>query len=428
MKMEATMIKKVTAREIIASNGFPTVEALVKLEDGSEGRASVPFGSSAGSHEASVHLDEDERFQGRGAQEAVNHIVATIGPRLEGMDAGDQRIIDETMIALDGTDRKERFGGNAILAVSLAVAKAAAVSDDVPLYQHIRHQFNVDVPASLPLPRPMAVSIEGGKHAHNSTDIQEYCLTAINPAMDVAESLRAVLESYHELKKLLEADGLSTNVGNEGAFAPEGIEDNTKPLEYLTRSIEAAGYEPGVDIGIAIDAAASEFYRDGEYYLSIESDDPVSVDSLLELYTSWMEEFPIVSYEDMFAEDDWEAWQALLPLCREHEVELIGDDLTVTNTKRLQMAIERDAISAILIKLNQIGTLTETVDACKLARDHQMHTVPSHRGGGETTDTSMIDLAVAVGSSFVKVGPTRGERTVKYNRLLEIAAELVDQK
>ncbi len=419
--MTDTVLSKITAREIIASNGYPTVEAHVTLVDGSHGRASVPFGSSAGSHEASVLLDQDERYDGRGARQAVNNITTTIAPRLEGMDALDQRAIDEAMILLDGTDRKERFGGNAILAVSLAVAKAAAAQSGVELYQYIRKTFDISLPETAVFPQPMAVSIEGGKHAHNSTDLQEYCLTAINPDFDTATSLQAVLESYHQLKQLLAADGLSVNVGNEGAFAPEGIADNTKPLDYLTRAIEAAGYEPGKDLGIAIDAAASEFYRDGQYYLSLESEDPVSVEALRSLYTGWMEDYPIVSFEDMYAEDDWEAWEALRPVCEEHDVELIGDDLTVTNVKRLQLAIDRDAITAVLVKLNQIGSLTETIDACLMAIEHNMATVPSHRGGGETTDTSMVDLAVAVGSRYLKVGPTRGERTAKYNRLLELA-------
>lgn len=435
-------IKKITAQEILASGGYPTVQVEVELESGEKGRASVPYGASAGSHEATVLNDGDtSRYGGKGVLQAIENINTEISPRLIGINADDQRNIDKLMIDLDGTPNKARLGGNAILAVSLAVANAAANKKNIPLYKYIAETFQTGInfgsnPGSksnlninpepsfdtTTLPSPMIVVIEGGKHADDSTDLQEYCISAIGKE-SVAERVRKAIESYHALKTILKENNLSTNVGNEGAFAPNGLPSNEAPLNFIVEAIKKAGYNPGGDLGISIDAAASEFYKDGKYNLSIENKSLTSLE-LIEYYKGWFEKYPIVSLEDMLDEDDWENWPIMTALAKEHSVDHIGDDLTVTNIKRLQKAIDLKAISSILIKLNQIGTLSETVDCCMLAKQNGMMTVVSHRGGGETNDTSMVDLAVAVGSKFIKVGPTRGERVSKYNRLMEIEREL----
>jgi enolase len=268
----------------------------------------------------------------------------------------------------------------------------------------------------------MVVVIEGGKHAHNTTDLQEFCISAV--AQDsVKENVRKVMESYHALAKILQANNLSTNVGNEGAFAPNGIPTNEAPFSYITQAIEQAGYQPGQDLSISIDAAASEFFKDNKYNLTIENKSLTAAE-LISYYEAWLKKYPIVTMEDMLHEDDWENWPILNAVCQQYSVGHIGDDLTVTNSTRLQRAIDLKAITAILIKLNQAGSLTETVDTCMLARKNNLMSVTSHRGGGETNDATMVDLAVAVGSRFIKVGPTRGERVSKYNRLMEIEREL----
>lgn len=415
-------IAKIDAYEIIASGGLPSVAAEVSLENGLVGKASVSYGASAGSHEASVIFDGDKkRFSGKGMLQVVTNIKTKITPTLVGLEIADQRKIDQTMINFDSTQQKSNLGGNAILAVSLAAARAGAAALNKPLYRHIIDTYQTQ-PNLSKLPQPMMVAIEGGKHASNSTDLQEYCLTATG-SMNTAESVRATLESYHALKTILKTAGYSTNVGNEGAFAPDGIANNELPLEYLTQAIKTAGYKPGSDVSISIDAAASEFFRDGKYQLTLENK-ALSSDELIAYYQPWLTKYPIASIEDMLSEDDWQGWIKLNALANQNKIMHIGDDLTVTNSKRLQMAIEQKAINAILIKLNQIGTLTETVDCCLLAQKHGLATVPSHRGGGETNDTAMVDLAVAVGSRFIKCGPTRGERVAKYNRLIAIEREL----
>jgi enolase len=415
-------IKSINSYEILASGGYPSLETRAELESGAIGIASVPYGSSAGSHEAAVLLDGDkQRYNGKGMLKAISNVNDVIAPEVVGMDANDQEAIDRKMIELDGTENKSRLGGNAILSVSLAVAKAMANEKKIGLYEHVKEVYKIDNNFST-LPQPMMVVIEGGKHADDTTDLQEYCISSIS-ADSVKEGVRHVVESYHSLKKILKKNNLSTNVGNEGAFAPNGIPSNEAPFEYIVDAIKEAGYAPGEDLAISVDAAASEFYKDGKYNLSIENRS-LSADELTAYYEEWLKKYPITTLEDMHDEDDWEAWPKMLQLCEKHHVELIGDDLTVTDIKRLQMAIDKKAISAILIKLNQIGTLTETVETCLLAREHNMMTVFSHRGGGETNDASMVDVAVAVGSSFIKVGPTRGERISKYNRLMEIEREL----
>ncbi len=415
-------ITSLSAHEVLASGGFPTLEVTVRLDSGETGIASVPYGASAGSHEATVLVDADEtRWLGQGMLQAAQNVITRLAPVVQGMNASDQRKIDETMIALDGTPNKAQLGGNAILAVSLAVARAAASALKKPLYQHIIDTYQTGVDLQV-LPHPMVVAIEGGKHADNTTDLQEFCFLGLEPKSP-AESIRVALECYHSLKKVLHAEGLSTNVGNEGAFAPSNIAGNETPLQYMMTAVENAGYTPGKEVGFAIDAAANEFYKDGLYQMRLEGKSLTSAE-MISYYESWLEKYPILSVEDLLAEDDWDNWSLLKKMTDQRGVMLIGDDLTVTNTQRLQKAIDLDAISAILIKLNQIGTLSETVDCCMLARSHSMNTVTSHRGGGETNDTAMVDLAVAVGSSYIKVGPTRGERVAKYNRLMEIEREL----
>jgi len=417
--MKITSIK---SYEILASGGYPTLETRVELESGASGVASVPYGASAGSHEATVLLDGDEkRYNGKGMLKAIANVNDVIAPVVIGMDANDQAAIDQKMIDLDGTENKAKLGGNAILSVSLAVAKAMADHKKIGLYEHVREVFKIDNSFTT-LPQPMIVVIEGGKHADDTTDLQEYCISSIN-ADSVTEGVRHVIESYHALKGILKKNNLSTNVGNEGAFAPNGIPSNEAPFEYIVEAIKMAGYVPGEDLAISVDAAASEFYQDGKYNLAIENKKLTS-DEIIAYYEEWLKKYPILTLEDMHDEDDWAAWSKMLSLCQKYNVELIGDDLTVTDITRLQKAIDEKAISAILIKLNQIGTLTETVQTCLLAREHNMMTVFSHRGGGETNDTAMVDVAVAVGSSFIKVGPTRGERISKYNRLMEIEREL----
>ncbi len=415
-------IKSITAYEVLASGGFPTLEVAVTLDSGEIGTSSVPYGASAGSHEATVLIDGDtSRWRGQGMQKAADNVLKKIAPVVIGMDASDQRALDEAMIKLDGTDNKAELGGNAILAVSLATARAAALAMKKPLYQHIIDTFNTGVDLSS-LPHPMIVAIEGGKHADNTTDLQEYCFLGLEPKSPT-ESVRVTLECYHELKKVLKSIGLSTNVGNEGAFAPSNIASNEAPLQYMMQAITAAGYTPGKEVAFAIDAAANEYFKDGQYEMRVENKS-YSSPQMVRFYEHWLSTYPIKTVEDLLSEDDWDHWPVLKKLTDTHGVTLIGDDLTVTNSKRLQKAIDAEAISAILIKLNQIGTLTETVDCCMLARRNNLSTITSHRGGGETNDTAMVDLAVAVGSSYIKVGPTRGERVSKYNRLMEIEREL----
>lgn len=414
-------IKTIKAREILASGGAPTLEVTVTLESGAIGEASVSYGASAGSHEATVLLDGDQnRYKGKGMLTAVNNINSTISEALIGMEAGEQRKIDETMISMDGTENKAKLGGNAILGVSLAVARAEALEEGLPLYKYLQKTFNL-VPVNN-LPKPMVVMIEGGKHAADSTDLQEYLVSAMGNR-NASENVRMEMEIYEELKKILKREGKSTNVGNEGAFAPNGIENNEKPMEYLLEAIKNSGYIPGIDAGISIDAAATEIYdpQTSTYNLKIENK-KLSGKQLIEYFLPWLQKYPIVSFEDMLAEDDWENWVELTG--KVGNMPNIADDLTVTNLKRWQKAIEMKAANAILIKLNQAGSVTETIDCCIEAKENSMWTVPSHRGGGESNDTFMVDLAVAVGSEYIKVGPTRGERVCKYNRLMRISEEI----
>lgn len=422
-------ITNIFAREILASGGAPSLEVTVTLESGAIGEASVSYGASAGSKEAVVLLDGDEtRYNGKGMLNAIANINGEIKETLLEMEAREQRAIDDKMILLDGTINKARMGGNAMLGVSLAVARAQANEEKMPLYKYLRSVYGIpsnnSTSSGFTLPKPMIVMIEGGKHADDSTDLQEFMVAALGNRTAV-ENVRMEMEIYEALKKILKTEGLSTNVGNEGAFAPGGIVSNEKPMEYLVQSITSAGYAPGIDAGISIDAAASEFYvlETGKYTLRLEGKEMTS-EELMAYYKPWMDKYPIVTMEDMLSEFDWDNWPRLVEMI-EGKFPLIADDLTVTNTNLWRQAIEKKAATAILIKLNQAGTLTETVDCCLLAREHNLATIPSHRGGGETNDTFMVDLAVAVGSTYIKVGPTRGERVCKYNRLMRIEEELI---
>ncbi|MBL7169594.1 MAG: phosphopyruvate hydratase [Candidatus Aenigmarchaeota archaeon] len=415
-------IKEIKAKEILSSGSTPSLEVKVTLSSTMVGKASVPFGSSAGVHEACVLLDNDpKRFMGKGMLKAVVNINEKIAPKLIGMEPYDQRGIDRIMIELDGTENKSNLGGNAILGVSLAVARAAANEKMIPFYKYIRDVFNLDI-NSWKLPNPMMVVIEGGKHADQSTDFQEYMISPIGGS-SVKENVRMGIETYLTLKKNLKSKGFTVNVGNEGAFAPNGLETNESPLPLIIEAIEKAGYKSGEDIGISLDPAISEIFENGFYNLKKEGKKLTS-EQMIDYFVNWVEKYPdIIVLEDPLHEDDWEYWPKITEKLGD-KIAVMGDDLTVTNPKRLQKAIDTKAINSILIKLNQIGSLTECVDCCMLARKYGMMTVVSHRGGGETNDTSMVDLAVAVGSGFIKVGPSRGERVCKYNRLMEIEDEL----
>lgn len=423
------IIKKVQAREILASGGEPSLQVTVTLESGAVGEASVSYGASAGSREATVMLDKDQqRYSGKGMLMAVEIINKILGPMIVGMEASDQQMVDKKMIEADGTVNKAKFGGNGILGVSMAVARAQAAEEKLPLYLYLKNKFNLgeinpSTSSGLRMPKPMVVMIEGGKHADQTTDLQEYLVSAMGDR-SAAENVRMQMEVYQALKKILKREGLSINVGNEGAFAPNGLSSNEKPMEYLVEAIKNAGYKPWIDAGISIDAAASEFQNkdSGKYNLSIENRE-VTSEELINYYCSWIDKYPFVSWEDMLSEFDWESWPKLLEKIG-GKFPLIADDLTVTNTKIWQEAIDKKAADAILIKLNQAGSVTETIECCKLAIDNNFWTVTSHRGGGETNDTFMVDLAVAVGSEYIKVGPTRGERVEKYNRLMRIEEEL----
>lgn len=399
------------------------MEAIVELEDGITGSASVPFGASAGIHEAHVMLDNDpKRYNGNGMLKACANVNTVIAKKLKGMTATSQEKIDEAMIKLDGTPNKKKLGGNAILAVSMAVARAAANAKKQPLYQYIRSAFKLPY-KQWKLPQPMMVVIEGGVHADNSTDFQEYLLS-VNGAPSVREAVRWGEEAYIQVKKILKARGFNTNVGNEGAFAPAGIETNEAPLEVLTEAIKKAGYRPGKDISISLDPAVSELYdvQQKKYILKREGAG-LSSSQMIGLFKGWVEKYPILSIEDALAEDDWEGWQAWYQEMNKC-IRIVGDDLTVTNIERVRKAIKLKTINAVLIKLNQIGSLTETIRTIRLGQEHGYWQIVSHRGGGETEDTGMIDVAVAVNAEYVKVGPARGERTAKYNRLMAIEDEV----
>jgi enolase len=408
-------IKSIKAREILDSRGNPTLEVEATLDDGSKGRAAVPSGASTGKHEALELRDGDKtRYNGKGVLNAVENVNSAIAGAIRGMSASEQEKIDRTMIELDGTKDKSRMGANAILGASLAVAYAAANSQNLPLYRYLRNTEHYTLPV------PMMNILNGGKHAANSTDLQEFMVMPAG-ASTFSKAIQMGAEVYHSLKKVLTDKGMNTNVGDEGGFAPS-LPSNKAAVEAILDAIEAAGYKAGKDCYIALDPASSEFYGDGNYILAREGRTLTS-EEMIEFYVKWVADYPIISIEDGMAEDDWEGWQLITEKLGD-KLQLVGDDLYVTNVKRLKKGIEMKASNSILIKLNQIGTLTETIDAIETARKAGWTAVVSHRSG-ETEDTTIADLAVGLGTGQIKTGaPCRSERTAKYNRLMRIEDEL----
>ncbi len=408
-------IASVRAREVLDSRGNPTLEVDVALDDGTVGRAAVPSGASTGAHEALELRDGDPaRYGGKGVLRAVANVGEVIGPALVGRSPFDQEAIDRLLLELDGTPNKSRLGANAILGVSLAVAHAAAAARHLPLYQYLGG------PDAHRLPLPLFNILNGGRHARGGVDFQEFMVAPIG-ASTFAEALRWGAEVYHALGRLLDERGLATGVGDEGGFAP-ALGRNEDALSLVLEAIERAGRRPGDEVALALDAAASELYRDGRYHLSREGR-VLSSAELVALWQDWCSRYPIVSIEDGLAEDDWEGWRLLTQRLGQ-DVQLVGDDLFVTSVERLRRGIEAGAANAILVKPNQIGTLSETLEAVRLARQARYAAIISHRSG-ETEDTTIADLAVATGVGQIKTGaPARGERTAKYNRLLRIEEEL----
>ena len=409
-----TEIAELIGREILDSRGNPTVEVEVVLDSGARGRAAVPSGASTGEHEAVELRDGGERYGGKGVANAVAFVNGEIADMLDGFDALDQRTVDQVLIDLDGTDNKGRLGANAILGVSLAVAKAAADELAVPLYRY------VGGPNAHVLPVPMMNVVNGGAHADNTIDLQEFMVMPIG-APSYSEALRWGVQTYHTLKGLLHDRGLSTAVGDEGGFAPD-LATNEGAIAILVEAISAAGFTPGDDIAIALDPATSELYRDGAYHLTGEGQ-VLSSDDFVAYWERLVATYPIVSIEDGMAEDDWDGWAALTAALGA-KVQLVGDDLFVTNTRRLRQGIERKVANSVLVKVNQIGSLTETLDTVELATRRGYTSVMSHRSG-ETEDATIADLAVATNCGQIKTGaPARSDRVAKYNQLLRIEAEL----
>jgi enolase len=409
-------IVSIEGREVLDSRGNPTVEVEVRLASGAHGRAMVPSGASTGEHEAVERRDGGDRYLGKGVEQAVAAVNGEIADALDGIDALEQRLIDTALGDLDGTDNKARLGANAILGVSLAVAHAAAAELDQPLYRY------VGGPNAHVLPVPMMNVVNGGAHADNSIDLQEFMVMPVGAA-SFREALRWGTETYHTLKTVLHDRGLSTAVGDEGGFAPD-LPSNEEAVKVLMEAIERAGYRPGEDICIALDPAMSELYRDGAYHLAGEGKVLTSAD-LVDYWTRLVDTYPIVSIEDGMAEDDWDGWAALTAALGDR-VQLVGDDLFVTNATRLQMGIDRGVANSVLVKVNQIGSLTETLDTVELATQHSYTSVMSHRSG-ETEDATIADLAVATNCGQIKTGaPARSDRVAKYNQLLRIEAQLGD--
>lgn len=413
------IIKNVIAREILDSRGNPTVEVDVRLESGIVGRAAVPSGASTGEHEAVELRDaHPSRYLGKGVRKALENVNVTIAGQLVGSDATDQTAIDRTLIDLDGTTNKGRLGANAILGVSLAVAKAAASHLGLPLYRYIGGANAKE------LPLPMMNILNGGSHADNNVDIQEFMIMPTG-APSFSEALRMGVEIFHNLKTVLRERDYSTAVGDEGGFAPD-LESNEEALLVIMEGIERANYTPGVDVMLALDPASSEFYNDGIYRLQAEVKPNKSSEEMVDFYAELTEKYPIISIEDGLAEDDWDGWEMLTRAIGD-KVQLVGDDLFVTNTNRLQRGIDQGIANSILIKLNQIGTLTETLSAIELAKKSNYTAVISHRSG-ETEDTTISDVAVATNAGQIKTGSLcRTDRTCKYNQLLRIEEELGEQ-
>ncbi|ADD45446.1 phosphopyruvate hydratase [Stackebrandtia nassauensis] len=408
-------IDNIAAREILDSRGNPTVEVEVLLDDGVLARAAVPSGASTGAFEAIELRDKDEeRYGGKGVEDAVQNVNERIVDALQGIDAADQRLVDQELLDLDGTSDKSNLGANAILGVSLAVAKAAAASAGLPLFRYLGG------PNAHVLPVPMLNILNGGSHADSNVDVQEFMIAPVG-APTFAEGLRWGAETYHALKSVLKSKGLSTGLGDEGGFAPN-LEANSEALDLITEAVEKAGFAPGRDIVYALDVAATEFFADGSYTFEGEKK---SAKDMIEYYANLIGEHPIVSIEDPLSEDDWDAWSDMTAELG-GKIQIVGDDLFVTNPERLRKGIDTAAATALLVKVNQIGTLTETLDAVELAHRSGMRCMMSHRSG-ETEDTTIADLAVAVGCGQIKSGaPARSERVAKYNQLLRIEEELDD--
>jgi enolase len=409
------IIEQVGAREILDSRGNPTVEVEVALIDGTFARAAVPSGASTGEHEAVELRDGAARYGGRGVQKAVQAVLDEIAPAVIGLSADDQRLVDQALLDLDGTPDKSRLGANAILGVSLAVAKAAAESAALPLFRYIGG------PNAHILPVPMMNILNGGAHADTGVDVQEFMVAPIG-APSFKEALRWGAEVYHALKSVLKKQGLATGLGDEGGFAPD-VAGTRAALDLISSAIESTGLKPGADVALALDVAATEFFTKGTGY-SFEKETRTA-EQLTEFYAGLLDAYPLVSIEDPLSEDDWDGWVALTTSIGDR-VQVVGDDLFVTNPERLEEGIERGAANALLVKVNQIGTLTETLDAVALAHNSGYRTMMSHRSG-ETEDTTIADLAVAVGSGQIKTGaPARSERVAKYNQLLRIEEALGD--
>jgi len=409
-------IEAVGAREILDSRGNPTVEVEVVLDDGTFARAGVPSGASTGDFEAVELRDGDKgRYEGKGVEQAVNHVLDDIAPEILGLDAEDQRVVDQAMIDLDGTPNKGKFGANAILGVSLATARAAAKSAGLDLYRY------VGGPNAHVLPVPMMNILNGGSHADSTVDIQEFMVAPIG-AKSFKEALRMGAEIYHSLKSVLKSKGLATGLGDEGGFAPN-LPSNTDALDLIMEAIKKAGYVPGKDVALAMDVAASEFFKDGKYVF--KNGESRTSDEMIEYYRNIIDNYPIVSIEDPLDQSDWEGWKKFTAAFGD-KIQVVGDDLTVTNLERLQRAIDEKAANSLLVKLNQIGSLSETIAAVDLAHRNGWTTMVSHRSG-ETEDTTIADLAVAFNSGQIKTGaPARGERVNKYNQLLRIEEALDD--
>jgi enolase len=407
---------EIRGREVLDSRGNPTVEAEVVLQDGSRGRAIVPSGASTGEHEAVELRDGDkQRYLGKGVLKAVKNVNGEIAKTLVGMDAGDQRALDQEMIKLDGTENKGRLGANAILAVSMAAARAAAASYGLPLYRYLGGS------GANTLPTPMMNILNGGAHADNNVDFQEFMVMPVG-AESFSQALRWGVEVFHTLKGVLKKRGYNTSVGDEGGFAPS-LKSNVEAIEVVLEAITQAGFKPGYDIAIALDPAASEFFQDGKYVFKKSDKSAKSPEDMVIYLAKWARDYPIVSIEDGLAEDDWEGWRSLTEQLG-NKIQLVGDDIFVTNTKRLQEGIDRGVANSILIKVNQIGTVSETRDAIDLARRNGYTSVISHRSG-ETEDTFIADLAVATGVGQIKTGSaSRTDRISKYNQLLRIEEEL----
>jgi len=409
-------IKQVKAREILDSRGNPTVEVDVILDEGIMGRAAVPSGASTGEHEAVELRDDDKsRYMGKGVTKAVENVNTEIAEKIKGLDASNQNILDQTLIDLDGTENKSRLGANAILGVSLAAAKAVSNLKGVPLFKYLGG-FSAKT-----LPVPMMNILNGGSHADNNVDLQEFMITPIG-AENFREALRMGAEIFHNLKKILKSRNLSTAVGDEGGFAPD-LKSNEEAVQVIMEAIDRAGYRAGKDVFIALDPASSSFYEKGKYILEAESKKENTSQDMINFYSRWVEKYPIVSIEDGLAEDDWAGWKILTQELG-GKIQLVGDDLFVTNTKRLKQGIDKGIANSILIKVNQIGTLTETIDAINMAKKAKYTAVISHRSG-ETEDTTIAHLAVAMNTGQIKTGSvSRTDRVAKYNELLRIEEEL----